>query len=139
MTTHVEIEMIVRFPENGWTDTDGVVRLRGTHCATCDLRFFPAKPVCPQCGTEDAVEQVELAPRGRLYSFSVVHAAPAGFATPYVVGFVDLDDGVRVFSQIEGAAEDFVLDQPMTSVKGVIFTRADGSQLESFKFRPAHL
>lgn len=39
-----------------------------------------------------------MAPHGSLYSWTRVHAAPTAFAseTPYGLGVVDLDDGLRI-------------------------------------------
>lgn len=45
---------------------------------------------------------IELAPVGTVYAFTNVNVIPKGFAQSYVVGFVDLDDGVRVFGVIDG-------------------------------------
>jgi len=55
---------------------------------------------------------------------------------PYTVGFVDLDDDVRVFGQIEGGDTDLVLETPMEPVLGVIRTDDDGD-VQSYKFRRA--
>lgn len=38
---------------------------------------------------------------GRLYSWSTVHVA-AGRPTPYTLGYVDLDDGLRVLAVLDG-------------------------------------
>jgi uncharacterized OB-fold protein len=51
--------------------------------------------------------------RGVLYSWSVVHVAPKPWATPYVIGYVDLPNRVRVFSHIGGAPEDLQIDMPV--------------------------
>ncbi|MDP6344819.1 MAG: OB-fold domain-containing protein [Alphaproteobacteria bacterium] len=78
---------------------------------------FPPKPFCPHSWS-DRVEWVELSGRGRLYSQTVVHAAPAAFAAeaPYRVGIVDLDEGLRIATRIldDGAAP--VLDGPVEIV-----------------------
>ncbi len=43
-----------------------------------------------------------LSGRGKLYSQTVVHAAPAVFQdeVPYRVGIVDLDEGVRIATRV---------------------------------------
>lgn len=55
---------------------------------------------------EDDLEWVEASGYGTLYSFSVVHRTPnAEFAddVPYVLGLVDLDEGVRLTTRIVDA------------------------------------
>lgn len=68
-----------------------------TRCRSCDKQTFPPKPVCPHCWSTD-VEWADLSPRGILYSWTRVHAAPAVFApeAPYACGIVDLDSGTRL-------------------------------------------
>src|SRR5207302_7584728 len=84
-----------------WREHNERVNLVGMRCAHCDIKAFPAREVCSGCGRDDGLAEVELAPEGSLYTFSEVHVAPKGFATPYVIGYVDLADGVRVLAQID--------------------------------------
>jgi uncharacterized OB-fold protein len=125
----------VRLLGFAWDKSDSGVTLFGGHCRQCEQRFFPEKSICPNCGSEKHVERVDLANVGTLYSYTVVHVAPPGFVTPYLVGFVDLEDGVRVFGQIEEPSATLTIGESMSTISGVIFTRPDGVQVESFKFR----
>jgi uncharacterized OB-fold protein len=61
--------------------------------------------------------------------------APKGFPVPYVVGYVDLDDGVRLFGQVDGRASELSIDQNVVVVLGPIRTRNDGTQVVSYRFR----
>lgn len=79
---------------------DGSVRLRGTRCPSCEQRSFPARHVCFGCNS-GSLEDVQLGPGGTLYSYAIVHVAPAR-STPYTIGYVDLDDGVRVLGYVRG-------------------------------------
>lgn len=118
-----------------WLESDGGLVLVGGHCAGCGRKFFPEKRHCPGCGA-DTISAVELSRRGLLYSYSTIHAAPRGFRVPYTVGFVDLEDGVRVFGQIDGGPSGLVLDEPMEPVLGVIRT-SEAGDVEGYKFRRA--
>ena len=72
-----------------------------TSCMDCGKKTFPPKPICPAClGAK--VEWVELAGEGRIYSFTIIHAAPSIFAheTPYAVGIVDTLEGLRVAARL---------------------------------------
>jgi benzoylsuccinyl-CoA thiolase BbsA subunit len=82
------------------------------------------------------MERVRLARRGVLYSFAAVHVAPRGFDAPYVAGYVDLPDGVRVFAQIEAPAEVLRIDQPVEVVLGVVRHEPDGQPVLGYKFKP---
>lgn len=47
------------------------------------------------------LEWVDACGRGTLYSFTVVHRPPPGFAdAPYVVGLVDLEEGPRMMTRL---------------------------------------
>lgn len=72
-------------------------RWQTTCCQECGRQTFPPKPVCPHCWST-SVAWSELAARGTLYSWTRIHAAPTAFAgeTPYAVGIVDLDSGIRL-------------------------------------------
>lgn len=72
-----------------------------TSCSDCSRASFPPKPFCPHCWSKN-ITWVPLVGRGRLYSQTVIHAAPAVFRaeTPYRVGIVDLDQGLRIATAI---------------------------------------
>ena len=72
-------------------------RLQTTQCVACGERSFPPKPICPHCWLGD-VRWTLIAPDGRLYSWTRIHAGPEMFAAelPYEVGIVDLDAGLRL-------------------------------------------
>lgn len=104
-------------------------RLITTRGKTSGRLTFPPKPFCPyDWGRE--VEWVELCGRGKLYSQTVIHAAPAVFAreAPIRNGIVDLDEGLRVAARILGAP---ALDAAMQCV---VLRYADGPL---FGFRAA--
>jgi uncharacterized OB-fold protein len=48
------------------------------------------------------MQEVQLSGKGEVYSFSVVHDAPAQFLNqrPYVVALIKLDEGVMLTAQI---------------------------------------
>jgi hypothetical protein len=76
-------------------------RLEAGKCQNCGRTSFPPRLVCPQCkGTK--FETVVLGDEGTLLTFTVVRVASDKFSkeTPYAVGVVELQDGVRVTAQI---------------------------------------
>jgi uncharacterized OB-fold protein len=76
-------------------------QFRTTRCDACHGYTFPPKPFCPHCWSR-SVSWAELSGRGRLYSATRVHAAPAAFRAdaPYRVGIVDLEEGPRIAVRI---------------------------------------
>ena len=76
-------------------------------CAT--LRYYP-RAVCPRC-LSDRIEWVRCSGRGTVYTFTVTHQNQApGFrdTLPYVLAYVELDEGVRMLTNIVGCAPDDV-------------------------------
>lgn len=116
-------------------DLSSRVRLIGTRCRRCAVRAFPARAVCASCRGRDLVES-ELGPYGRLYTFAVVHQAPVPFTPPYAIGYVDLDEGVRVFAQLE-ELENLVEGRRVELVVGTLYTDPEGEPVLAYKFRPA--
>jgi uncharacterized protein len=72
-------------------------RFETTRCEECERLTFPPKPFCPHCWLK-RIFWVPLSGHGKLYSQTVVHAAPAVFRdeVPYRVGIVDLKEGLRI-------------------------------------------
>ena len=100
---HIDVEAarsypprVSEFTQTFWNAL-GEGRWTTSCCKACGRSTFPPKPVCPHCWSPD-VQWTELSPRGTLYSWTRVHAAPAVFGAeaPYAVGIVDLSDGIRL-------------------------------------------
>jgi uncharacterized OB-fold protein len=111
----VEVGNTPRRPAPTVTDDSAVFwdavaegRLVGQRCAGCGVLRHPPRPMCPHCGSL-AVDVVPLSGRGTLYSYAILHHPqhPA-FDYPVVAGLVDLDEGIRIVSNVEGAAPDAV-------------------------------
>ena len=102
-----------------------------TRCDDCERATFPPKPFCPHCWSE-RIRWVALSGRGKLYSQTVVHAAPMVFQdeVPYRVGIVDLDEGLRIATRVLADLEP-TLD---TAVEIIVLRYRDGPL---FAARPA--
>jgi uncharacterized protein len=98
-------------------------RFETTRCEDCNRLTFPPKPFCPHCWSK-RIAWVPLSGRGKLYSQTVVHAAPLVFAdeVPYRVGIVDLDEGLRIATRVLADSEP-KLD---TAVEIVVLCYRDG-------------
>lgn len=93
--------------EGFWSPATGErgPRMIGSRCTNCGELFFPKKlkNFCVHC-QHRSLEEVLLSPRGKLVAVTVAHHPPAGGfyrgPMPYAYGLVDLDDGIRVLSQL---------------------------------------
>ena len=117
-------------------DANGLPHLTGGRCRTCSARSFPRAPVCTSCLSED-IEAYDVGDRGTLYSYSIVHQAPRGWAVPYALGYIDLSDDVRVLAHLDVPAAAVKIDMPMKLAVGVVGADAAGSPLMSYTFAPA--
>lgn len=112
--------------------------LLGSRCERCGLTFFPARSFCTTCFGEDAMTRVELSKRGTLYTFTTVYQSQPGFATPYTIGYVDLPDGVRVFTRIADCdPEDLRVGMEIELTFGKLQEPAGEGGPVVYKFRPA--
>lgn len=94
----------VPFREGLFEETDGHGALLGARCPSCGRIIFPRRETCLDCPGQE-MEPVRLGQKGKLYTYTVVHMPSQHFPPPYAVGWVELPEGVRVFSQIRGWQE----------------------------------
>jgi hypothetical protein len=81
---------------------DGRFLLR--HCGACGEHHFYPRPFCPRCWSRD-VEWTEAGGQGVVYTYSVVRVndlPPFAERVPYVAAIVELDEGPRVMTNVEG-------------------------------------
>jgi len=115
--------------------------LLGAKCGACGTVVFPKMPVCPACGRNGVMREIEIGRRGRLYSHTIARFAPKGFKAPYFQAFVDLDEGPRIFALIgaQCPVEDGVLSDGM-EMRLVVEPLADtpeNREILSYKYLPA--
>src|SRR4051794_35309289 len=90
---------ITRLTRPFW-DAAAQGRLVLPHCRACGRRFFRPEVACTHCFATDWTWS-EASGRGSLYSYSIVHKAPApGFAVPLVLAVVELAEGPFMFSNL---------------------------------------
>ena len=104
-------------------------------CLDCGrLRHYP-RALCPACLSQ-RVEWVRCSGRGTVYTFTVTHQNQSpGFrdALPYVLAYVELEEGVRLLTNIvECAPEAVRIGMPVA----VVFEDAT-PEVTLPKFKPA--
>jgi uncharacterized protein len=89
--------------------------LRMQRCRACDDLYFPPRPACPNCLSDDVCWET-LSGKGTLHTYVINHRAAPGFEPPYAIAVVQLDEGPRMMSNIVGieqTPEALVLDMPL--------------------------
>ena len=85
-------------------------------CRACERAYFYPRAHCPACWSTDT-EWIEASGDARVYTFTIVRQndlPPFRDRLPYVVAVVELDEGVRMTSTIEGCApEDVRCEMPV--------------------------
>jgi uncharacterized OB-fold protein len=77
-------------------------RLAVQRCTSCGALHHPPRPMCPRCRSIEH-EWVDTAGTGTVYSYALLHHPqhPA-FDYPVPAVLVDLDEGVRILSNLVG-------------------------------------
>ena len=120
-------------------EAGGKVTLAGVRCRQCERVFFPKKEVCPLC-YDGELTDVPLSMRGTLHTFTRSEMGVAGLKAPYVFGFVDLPEGIKLFGLIVDCDPwDKVLQIGMAMDVFVAPIRRDpsGKEIVAYQFRPA--
>lgn len=103
-------------------------------CPDCGkFRFYP-RAFCPECHSEKS-EWVPVSGRGTVFAFTIGHRAPsAAFApdAPYTVAIIELDEGVRMMSNLVGCPpESVTIGLPVQ-----VFFEVASPEISLPKFRP---
>jgi uncharacterized OB-fold protein len=74
-------------------------RMMGSVCKSCGYATFPPRADCPECLSGE-FEFKEYSGKGKVYTFSTIHAAPTGFddEAPYTIVVVELEEGGRLMA-----------------------------------------
>ena len=83
-------------------------------CSGCGTHVFQPRVMCPDCGG-DRLDWIAPSGRGVVYSTTVIRRRPDR-GGDYNVALIDLAEGVRMMSRIEGLAPDAVaIGLPVTA------------------------
>jgi uncharacterized OB-fold protein len=88
-----------------WAGTrEGVLRIK--RCCRCHRAHFYPRPFCPHCWSDEVLWE-DASGLATLYTWSVVHVndlPPFPERVPYVAAVVDLAEGPRMMTNVEGCA-----------------------------------
>lgn len=114
-------------------------RLQGLKCSDCGTLSFPPRLVCRNCKSRNS-SAYEFKGRGKLYSYTTIFQAPDRFEqiVPYLVGLIDLEEGVRITAQLTDVQpKDVHIGMSLEMVVRQISEDGhNGPILYGYKFRP---
>jgi uncharacterized OB-fold protein len=109
-------------------------RLLLKRCLDCGSVIWYPRALCPDCASMNT-EWFAASGRGRVYSYTLNHRGQGAYAQagPYVLAYVELDEGPRMMTNIvEADAGTLAVGLP---VEAVFHDTGEGSALP--RFRPA--
>jgi len=119
-------------------------KIMGSCCKKCGALALPPRPICVSCfGSE--MEWVQFKGAGKLAAFTSIVVAPPPMAkegygrnNPYVVGVVELDEGVKTVARIVGVdakkPEGIKVGTPL---KAEFLSKGEGASIQtSLAFKP---
>lgn len=126
-----------------WREIGSRYNLIGTKCGNCGKVDFPPRTVCPDCGRKSIgrMERLKLGGKGSVVTYTVIHEAPSQFEMqkPYVVAIIELEEGVRLTSQvIDVKPEDVKIGLKVQAAFRKLGQEGDAGVIHyGYKFRPA--
>ena len=118
-------------------EENGTPRLVGSKCSECSDVRFPRALACPQCHADETkLELVLLATEGEVVTACRIERSGPLFKVPYLVGFVQLPEGVRVLCQIEAEGRECgpLIGKRCSLIVDVLYER-EGKPMSGYKFR----
>ncbi|MCW7078705.1 MAG: Zn-ribbon domain-containing OB-fold protein [Canidatus Methanoxibalbensis ujae] len=122
--------MAMKVSAKFWREQDARYNLEGTRCLNCGSYFFPPRSVCPRCRRKGKIERYRFSGTGRVLTYSVVHQPNACLRSPYIIAIIELDEGVKVLSEVICGEDEIKTDLRVKAVfrklgedgeKGIIY------------------
>lgn len=78
-------------------------KLMGGKCEKCGATHVPPRPLCNKCFSKE-FRWVEIPRNGKLLTYTIIYVAPPQFQqmTPYAVGIIQLENGLKIPGMIRG-------------------------------------
>lgn len=120
---------------------EGGDHVLGSRCRSCKTPYFPRTPVCrnPDC-TNSQTEDCRFGGRGVVWSYSTADFAPPPPHKfdppfkPYLIGVVDLDNGLRLVGQICGPVDAIKVGAPVELVIDTLYHEGETART-TWKFK----
>lgn len=126
-------------PPKVWREKRERYLALGTKCLDCNKISFPLAKYCPKCNSDNIIEH-KLEKTGRIIFFTHVTLAAKEMISysPYALGIIELDDGIRVTGQIVDCKyEDLHDDLKVRMVFRILSSDGNEGLIRyGFKFKP---
>ena len=125
-----------------WREIPSRYNLIGTKCGNCGKVDFPPRAVCPVCGRKSVgkMHRLRLGGKGKVVTYTVIHEDPAQFEMqkPYVMAIVEMEEGVRLTSQIiDVKPEDVTIGMKVQSCFRKLGQEGEAGVIHyGYKFQP---
>lgn len=82
-------------------------KLMAGKCLKCGKIHLPPRPLCDNCLSQN-FSWLEISGKGKLLTYTVIYVAPEQFQnlTPYAVGIVELDNGLKIPGMIQKISQE---------------------------------
>jgi uncharacterized protein len=113
-------------------------KLMAARCLKCGKIHLPPRPLCDNCFSQD-FEWVNVSGKGKLLTYTVISVAPQQFQTltPYAVGIVQLENGLKIPGMIQGLTQDHLkIGMKLTLDFGTCSTTQEWPQWHRYCFKP---
>ena len=125
------IEQFYKFLQQG--------KLLAGKCLKCGKIHLPPRPLCDNCYSKE-FEWVTVSGKGTLITYTVINIAPQQFQdlTPYAVGIVQLENGLKIPGMIQGITqEQLKIGMPLLLDFGSCSTPQQWPQWPRYCFKPS--
>jgi len=110
-------------------------RLLANKCKSCGQVFFPKVAFCFSCLKEN-MEDIILSRQGKLFTYTIAHMATMHFKPPYSVGYIEMPEGLRIFSPLKMVeSKPFKIDMDMELSIEELW-QEDDKHIIGYKFKP---
>lgn len=85
-----------------WRTRTGRYMLEGRKCEQCNKYYFPMRNICSNCLTSETMKKYVFSGKGKIVEWTRIDEAASRFdlQVPYYYGIIELDEGVKISSQI---------------------------------------
>ncbi len=82
-------------------------KLMACKCLKCGKIHLPPRPLCDNCFSTE-FQWLEVSGKGKLLTYTIIHVAPQQFQnlTPYAIGIVELEKGLKIPGMIQGLTQE---------------------------------
>jgi len=122
-------------------EEENSIRLAGIRCRDCGEVFFGKRISCENCSGQN-MQALSFGKKGILWSYTIIqNPPPPGYKVPgpfkpFGLGLVELPEGIRVLSPIDGPLEKLKIGLPLECRIYPLYVNKEGQEVMAFKFQP---